>query len=161
MKSHPKVHPHDVLDDLYRPPKHSARRPPTQNRIARRRMGRNRSSAELFLKCTRMSAPAAASGELVAAGGDRTCGGTMLEEDDILRRVERKVRTPRSRTTNHFSPATLLGSQDVTSRRTAPNYQSFREQASPLARTHGSASVALRMRGAPGSPGWAPLEEQM
>jgi len=80
----------------------------------------------------------------------------MLEEDEFLRRVE--IRTRRSSTTNRFSPATLLGSQDVTSRRAALSSQSFREQASPLARTHGSALLAPR---AQGSPGCAPLEEQV
>jgi len=98
MKRHPKVHPHDVLDDLYHAPMHSARRPPTQNRMARSRMRRKRARAEP----PQMHADVGAGSLRVrvrgraragaAAGTDRTRGGTMLEEDDeILRGIERKV----------------------------------------------------------------------
>jgi len=46
MKRHPNVHPHDVLDNLYHAPTHSAHRSPTQNGIARRWMRRNSAGAE-------------------------------------------------------------------------------------------------------------------
>ena len=92
MKRHPKIHPHDVLDDLDHAPMHSARRPPTQNRMARRRMRRKRARAEP----PQMHADVCAGGLRVrgthVARTDRTRGGTVLEEDDeVLRGVERKV----------------------------------------------------------------------
>ena len=58
------------------------------------------------------------------ATSDGTGGGTVLEEDDeILRGVEGKVLDPhtRSSTTSLVSSATLLGSQDATSRCAAPD----------------------------------------
>jgi len=74
---------------------HSARRPPTKNRMARRWMRRKRARAEP----PQMHADVCAGGLRVrgrahagAAGTDRARGGTMLEEDDeILRGIERKV----------------------------------------------------------------------
>ena len=129
MKRHPKVHPHDVLDDLYHAPMHGARRPPTQNRIARRRMGRNSASAEP----PQMHTDVSASRRVRGRAADRTYGGTVLEEDDeVLRRVERKVLDPHAEVV-HDQPrlarsAARQPRRHQSARRTVL-LQRFREQA--------------------------------
>jgi len=121
IKRHPRVHPHDVLDDLHDAPMHSARRSTTQNRIACRRMRHNRASAGLP-QYTRMSVPAAGCGELAlpAIGQE---GGRCLRTMRPYTGSSAKslIWTPRSSTTSLVLPATLLGSQDPTSRRAALN----------------------------------------
>jgi len=93
MKRHPNVHPHNILDDLYHTPMHSAQRSPTQNGIARRRMRRNSAGAEPPQMHADVSAGRSVWG--ARAAGDWTGGGTVFEEDDeILRGVEGKVLEP-------------------------------------------------------------------
>jgi len=76
MKRHPNVDPHDVLDDLYHAPMHSAHRSPTQNGIARCRMRRNSAGAEPPQMHADVSA--GRSVRRARASGDGTAGETVL-----------------------------------------------------------------------------------
>ena len=167
MKRHPKVHPHDVLDDLNHAPVHSARRPPTQNRVGRRRMRREGASAEPPQMHADVGAGRHIWGQARVAGGDRTDGGTVLEKDDeILRRVERKVLDPHAEVVHDqprlARPAARQPRRHQPSRR--PEFlQRFREQA-----PHQLVRVAVpRQRygralpRAQGSPGCASLQQQI
>src|SRR6267142_1367998 len=93
MEGHPKVHAHHILNDLYHAPMHWPERTPTQHGVASRRMGCGGPCAELpemyadVGACRRVRRTSAAS--------DGADSRTMLQEDDeILRRVERKVLYP-------------------------------------------------------------------
>ena len=85
------------------------------------------------------------------AAGDRTGGGTVLEDDETLHRVQRKVLDLDTEVV-HDQPrlaghATRQPRRHQSPRRTE-FLQRFREQSPPLVRTHGSAPLALQMRGA-------------
>ena len=166
MKRQPKIHPHDVLDDLYHAPRHSARRPATQNWMARRRMRRKHTRAEP----PQMHADVCAGGLRVrgraragAASVDRARGGTMFEEDDeILRGVERKVLDAHAEDVHdqpHLARRAARQPRHHQPSRRAVLLQRFREQApNQLVRV-----AVARQRygrappGAQGSPGCATL----
>ena len=96
-----------------------------------------------------------------AAGGVRTGRLTVLEKDgEILRRVERKVLDPHTGVV-HDQPRLAgqpTGKTPPAAAAASNSSNAFRKQAGPpLARTHGSAPLALRVR----RPVCAPIEEQI
>jgi len=85
-----------------------------------------------------------------AAGGVRTGRLTVLEKDgEILRRVERKVLDPHTGVV-HDQPRLAgqpTGKTPPAAAAASNSSNAFRKQAGPpLARTHGSAPLALRVR---------------
>ena len=82
VERHPKVHPHDILDDLYHAPMHRSKRKPTQHRDLRRRMGRHDARTE----------PPKMHADISAGATARRNSRTMLQEhNEVLRRIKRKV----------------------------------------------------------------------
>jgi len=98
VEGHPKVHPHDILDDLYHASMHGSQRAPTQHRDLRRRVERNDASAEL----SQVHADIGYGGGSALTTSIRW---TMLEQhDEVLRRVKRKILDPHAQVVHDETP---------------------------------------------------------
>ncbi len=87
VQRHPKVHPDDILDDLYHASVHGAKRAPAQHGHLRRRVRRDDASAEF----PQVDADIRASGRGARIGGGARDGAVFEEHDEVLGGVERKV----------------------------------------------------------------------
>ena len=90
MEGHPKVHAHYILDDVYHTPMHQSEPAPTQHGVASRRMGCDGPCAELPEMYA--DVPPTRRARRTSAANNGADSRLMFEEDDeVLRRVERKV----------------------------------------------------------------------
>src|SRR5258708_563787 len=94
MERHPKVHPHDILDNLYHASMHRPNRTPTQHGVLRGRVRRNDSA-----KFPKVYA------NISTCHGGAPRDGTMLKHHNkVLRRIKRKVLNPHSQIIHDESP---------------------------------------------------------
>ena len=168
MERHPRVHPHDILNDLYHAPMHGPRRTPTQHRITRRIRRRHDGSTT---KPPQMHADIRSS-----VGGARSSRATndwptertpVLEgNSEVLRGVERKVPDLHAEVVDDEARLATDAARQPRSDK-APRRAVLLERLGEQA-PHELVRVAVTRErhrraapGAQGSPGRPPLEQQI